>query len=101
MTPTDLFRLYILVEKPVTLTLASKEDADKLLAQLRVAKSRNSQSMKELGMSAVDNLAGKTIRMTPAQDAEQPAAGYRVSISVENYVRTSSFEILSIEIPQL
>lgn len=100
MTPTDLFRLYIVVEKSITLVVPDRYQLDKLLAQLRVAKSRHSQSMRELGMSSVDNLADKAIRYIISDTYK--GDGLEVTISVEPVRRSlTEFKLLTIEIPQL
>ena len=100
MTPTDLFRLYIVVEKPITLVLPSRQHLDKLIAQLRVAKSRNSQSMRELGMSLADNLADKVIKYVISDT--YAGDGIEVTISVEPARKSlTEFKLLTVEIPQL
>lgn len=63
MTPTDIFRDYLLLEKDVSLELQSKEAATYILRLLRTAKGRHCKDMAALGLDDVDPVAGKTIGM--------------------------------------
>lgn len=61
MTPTDIFRDYLLREKEVTLEVADKEAAQYLLKLLRTARQRNSAAMYDLGLEDADPLRDKTV----------------------------------------
>lgn len=91
MTPTDIFRLYILTEEQVTIKFASDKEAKQLLQLLRTAKSRHHKTMEEIGMAEVDNLKNKIIAMsTTTSDSGEYLATFSTAPA-----KSFNFEIVS------
>lgn len=61
MTPTELFRTYLLVGEQITAELPTEADAKYLLQLLRTEKSRSSKQLEALGMEDVDPLKDKIL----------------------------------------
>lgn len=71
MTPTDLFRDYLLREKDVVLEVADKAAATYMLKLLRNAKQRYSRDMMNFGLEDDDSLREKTIVMDILAETEE------------------------------
>lgn len=61
MTPSQMYRSYLLAGEAVIVQLPTRQDANYLLQLLRTEKYRSSKQLANLGMSEVDPMIGKVL----------------------------------------